>query len=434
MKRPADAVPFEMPSACPECGEAVVREEGEVAVRCVSASLPGAGEGGDRPLRRPPGDGRGGARRRADRPAARGGAHLRRRGPLRAAGRGPRRPGTLGREVGRERPRRDREVEGGGARAPPLRPRDPARRREDGEGPRPALRDDGRPPGRDRRRPDGGLGDRPGDGAIHPRLARQARERPAPVETRGGRRPYERTGGGARPRRAAGREDVRPDGDAPEADARRSDGSDRESRRQGERKRFEEDGRGHGGRRTRVASGRRPRPSACRSGPRTTSTRRSEASRERGPPAGAARPRRRRRCGEPQGDGPHADDGRTPGGGVRRRRLGPLAGDRRPVRRPRRDGPEDARQDRDRAGDRAGGGAPGRLGPPRDRLRRRRHAPEGEGPRHRRLRRQAGRAATTCGCAPRPRSGGRGRRARSSSCASGSTSATDSRRSSASRR
>ena len=38
--RPAGAVPFAMPAACPECGEAVVREEGEVAVRCVSASCP----------------------------------------------------------------------------------------------------------------------------------------------------------------------------------------------------------------------------------------------------------------------------------------------------------------------------------------------------------------------------------------------------------
>ena len=39
-KRPPEAVPFEMPAACPECGEAVVREEGEVAVRCVSGSCP----------------------------------------------------------------------------------------------------------------------------------------------------------------------------------------------------------------------------------------------------------------------------------------------------------------------------------------------------------------------------------------------------------
>jgi DNA ligase (NAD+) len=39
-KRPEGAVPFEMPASCPECGEAVVREEGEVAVRCVNASCP----------------------------------------------------------------------------------------------------------------------------------------------------------------------------------------------------------------------------------------------------------------------------------------------------------------------------------------------------------------------------------------------------------
>jgi len=39
-RRPEGAAPFEMPAACPECGEAVVREEGEVAVRCVSASCP----------------------------------------------------------------------------------------------------------------------------------------------------------------------------------------------------------------------------------------------------------------------------------------------------------------------------------------------------------------------------------------------------------
>lgn len=39
-RRPEGAVPFEMPSACPACGEAVVREEGVVAVRCVNASCP----------------------------------------------------------------------------------------------------------------------------------------------------------------------------------------------------------------------------------------------------------------------------------------------------------------------------------------------------------------------------------------------------------
>ncbi len=35
-KRPTGAVPFEMPSLCPSCGERVCREEGEVAVRCIN--------------------------------------------------------------------------------------------------------------------------------------------------------------------------------------------------------------------------------------------------------------------------------------------------------------------------------------------------------------------------------------------------------------
>ena len=39
-KRPADAEPFAMPSACPECGTAAVREEGEVAVRCPNRVCP----------------------------------------------------------------------------------------------------------------------------------------------------------------------------------------------------------------------------------------------------------------------------------------------------------------------------------------------------------------------------------------------------------
>ena len=35
-KRPANSVPFEMPKVCPICGEPLVREEGEAAVRCVN--------------------------------------------------------------------------------------------------------------------------------------------------------------------------------------------------------------------------------------------------------------------------------------------------------------------------------------------------------------------------------------------------------------
>lgn len=39
-KRNADATPYEMPSVCPACGEKLVREEGEAAIRCISAECP----------------------------------------------------------------------------------------------------------------------------------------------------------------------------------------------------------------------------------------------------------------------------------------------------------------------------------------------------------------------------------------------------------
>jgi len=39
-KRPEGARPFEMPSTCPVCGDPVVREEGEVALRCVNPACP----------------------------------------------------------------------------------------------------------------------------------------------------------------------------------------------------------------------------------------------------------------------------------------------------------------------------------------------------------------------------------------------------------
>ncbi|MDO4797331.1 MAG: NAD-dependent DNA ligase LigA [Coriobacteriales bacterium] len=38
--RPADARPFQMPELCPSCGSPVVREEGEVAYRCISIDCP----------------------------------------------------------------------------------------------------------------------------------------------------------------------------------------------------------------------------------------------------------------------------------------------------------------------------------------------------------------------------------------------------------
>lgn len=39
-KRPADAVPFTMPTECPECGSPVVRDEDGVALRCTSPECP----------------------------------------------------------------------------------------------------------------------------------------------------------------------------------------------------------------------------------------------------------------------------------------------------------------------------------------------------------------------------------------------------------
>ncbi|HET9793204.1 MAG TPA: NAD-dependent DNA ligase LigA [Thermoanaerobaculia bacterium] len=39
-RRPERSAPFAMPDRCPVCGEAVLREEGEVATRCVNASCP----------------------------------------------------------------------------------------------------------------------------------------------------------------------------------------------------------------------------------------------------------------------------------------------------------------------------------------------------------------------------------------------------------
>jgi DNA ligase (NAD+) len=38
--RPPDSVPFAMPALCPVCGDPVVREEGEVATRCVNPACP----------------------------------------------------------------------------------------------------------------------------------------------------------------------------------------------------------------------------------------------------------------------------------------------------------------------------------------------------------------------------------------------------------
>ena len=39
-KRPADAVPYQMPTHCPSCGEQVYREAGEAAIRCINPDCP----------------------------------------------------------------------------------------------------------------------------------------------------------------------------------------------------------------------------------------------------------------------------------------------------------------------------------------------------------------------------------------------------------
>lgn len=39
-ERPSKSAPFEMPATCPVCGDAIVREAGEVAARCVNPSCP----------------------------------------------------------------------------------------------------------------------------------------------------------------------------------------------------------------------------------------------------------------------------------------------------------------------------------------------------------------------------------------------------------
>jgi DNA ligase (NAD+) len=44
-QRPADSVPFRMPDNCPVCGSHLVRDEDQVAVRCVNASCPAMVEG-----------------------------------------------------------------------------------------------------------------------------------------------------------------------------------------------------------------------------------------------------------------------------------------------------------------------------------------------------------------------------------------------------
>ena len=49
--RTGDEKKFRMPTHCPECGSAVVKDEGQVAIRCVNSAMPGAGAAADRAFR-----------------------------------------------------------------------------------------------------------------------------------------------------------------------------------------------------------------------------------------------------------------------------------------------------------------------------------------------------------------------------------------------
>ena len=131
--------PFVMPERCPECGSHVVRLEGEVAHRCIGMACPAQ------------------IREHIAHFASRGaldieglgekmvtqlvdeGPYRRSRRPLRPDEGTTARAGADGRQVGIEPPRGDRPREAAAARPSDLRPGNPARRRTDGETPRPAY-------------------------------------------------------------------------------------------------------------------------------------------------------------------------------------------------------------------------------------------------------------------------------------------------------
>ncbi len=172
--RPADAQPFEMPTHCPECGEPVVRFEGEVAWRCVNPDCPAVRQETIRHfVSRNAMDIEGlGDERIAqlvdagmvtDLPGL---YHLEREALAALAG--------LGREVGRQPPRVARREPPSSARPLPLRARHPHGRRTHGEAPRPALRLARGARGGERRGAPGGRRDRPQGGGERARLLRRS--------------------------------------------------------------------------------------------------------------------------------------------------------------------------------------------------------------------------------------------------------------------
>ena len=228
------AKPFAMPERCPACGEKVVQREGEVAIRCVNPGCPAQiAESLRHFVTRRAMDVEGLGDERIE--------QLREAGLLKdvaslydlKAGRA-RAARALGREVGRERDRRDRALEGRGPRPPPLRPRDPAGGREDGEDPRAALSLDGRAPLGGRGGPHVDSRGRPRDRPGDPRLVRPSPEPEPPEETREGRRPYDGRGRALGAGRSSVRGYFRPHGDPASKDAGRRHGGNRVRGRKGE--------------------------------------------------------------------------------------------------------------------------------------------------------------------------------------------------------
>ncbi len=276
-RRPQSAKPFEMPARCPACGEPVVRREGEVAVRCVNPGCPAqVAESLRHFVTRRAMDVEGLGDERIE--------QLREAGLLRDVaslydldGGAARAARALGREVGGERRRRDRALEGRGPRPAPLRPRHPAGRREDGEGPRPALSRRWTRSSRRTRKPS-----RPSPRSAPRRPAGSSSGSPTPrtgallEETPGGRRPYDaKSAGPAGPGGALSGGIFVLTGTLPRRTRDEAAGAIESAGGKVSSSVSKKDDGGHRRRRSRAASWRRRGPSGSRCGPRTTSTARS---------------------------------------------------------------------------------------------------------------------------------------------------------------
>ena len=132
-KRPAEAIPYELPKTCPICGSAVVRPDGEAMARCTGGlcALLGAALRAAQALRRPRIDGHRNSRRKAGLVADRKQAGLRPQRHLSAHQRPAHRPRAHGRKERAERARQHRGQQESPAHAGPVRPRHSLRRLPD---------------------------------------------------------------------------------------------------------------------------------------------------------------------------------------------------------------------------------------------------------------------------------------------------------------